>query len=480
MNPEAHKQPTDFERLPDGSLLDLIGGQETTCGLQFVHWREGESRLVHSFEYDGKIFVPPNLDVSLRRAVRFPNNIAKGVEGVELLTRIVAFLKEFLDIDPGSLHLIAVFAMYTWLWDLAQWAPILWITGPPASGKTTLLCMLHCLCRRPVLLTDMTTAGLYSVQKVRPTLLIDECEFGRSADAHRLMGLLRAGTTRGIGVFRQGHVFDCFGPKIIAARLQPEDPALASRSLFINMLPTRRLLRFFNPELLRPQFDDFQSRLLSFRLANYARLGVPELDEASDLCPRMLQIARSLAIPLQNDRSMRQQLIYVLREQHQEQESFRCDTPEYLVAEALFLLAHEQKVGELFVNAIADRLNDNLSERGDERHFKARKVGAILKGSLGIRTERLGRWGRGIVVNNTYLRAIHALARRFRITRRDIASWMAVKAGYGGYPCDLCAEFNLEDGLRFVPHSSPRHHSLFDFPDDPIPQRNSHDKRNSR
>jgi hypothetical protein len=76
---------------------------------------------------------------------------------------------------------------------------------------------------------------------------------------------------------------------------------------------------------------------------------------------------------------------------------------------------------------------------------------------LGIKTIRLGSWGRGFEFNRQLDRKAHALARDFGITQLDINSWMAVKSGYGGPPCSLCAEFNLNAELRFYSLPPTRH-----------------------
>jgi hypothetical protein len=174
------------------------------------------------------------------------------------------------------------------------------------------------------------------------------------------------------------------------------------------------------------------------------------LPGASDLNPRMLQTARALATPLLNDKSLEEKLINSLREQDHEADWVRCDEPEYLVLEALFNLSHKQPVGELFVQNIADEVNQRMMGRGDDRRFKPRRIGSILSGSLGIKTQRLGSCGRGIHISHQYRRQVHRLAQHFGITRREITNWMAVKAGYGGPPCQLCTEFGLNAGLRCV------------------------------
>jgi hypothetical protein len=450
-SPDTDVYPTDFEVLGDGSLLELVTDHQTRREVQFLHWSDSGFQFAERVKCGGKIFTPPALHPSLIRVVQLPTGTRPSGDSRHMFDRIADLLKEFLDLPERTLALIATFILSTWFPEFLTTAPILWITGPPMSGKTTLLTLLNCLCRRPILLTDVTPAAFYALRDaLRPTLLVDESELSNSTSDRRIMSLIRAGSTRGVHVVRHQRIFDCFGPIAIAARLRPQDEALASRAVFVTMLPARRSLRPFNPELLRDRIDDLQSQLLNLRLANYHQVREPELPGASDLNPRMLQIARALATPLLNDKSLEEQLIDSLREQEQEADCVRCDQPEYVVAEALFNLSHKQPAGEVGVQNIANEVNRLLVERGDDGSFKPRRVGEILRGSLGIRTERLGSWGRGVRISHQYLRQVHELAQRFGITRRDTGNWLAVKAGYGGEPCELCTEFDLGAGLRFV------------------------------
>jgi len=266
---------------------------------------------------------------------------------------------------------------------------------------------------------------------------------------------------------RNGQIYDLFCSKVVASRLWPEDEAATSRAVFIPMLPTRCSLPAFDPQVIGDELDDLQAELLDFRLRDFHLVKAPQLAAASHLNSRMLQIARSLAAPLQSDEFLEAKLISSLREQELEAAAVRQEQPEYVIVEALFKLAHEKPCGELFVQEIAFCANSILVSRGDDRNFTAKRVGVILR-SLGIKTERLGSWGRGICISPHHQRQVHALAQRFGITRRDMTGWMALKNGYGGLPCQLCEEFDLNAGLRFVPRPQlRRRRQLFDGPDPP-------------
>jgi len=76
--------------------------------------------------------------------------------------------------------------------------------------------------------------------QVRPTLLIDESDFGRDRTSRDMQRLLRGGNRQGSRVLCNGKAFENFGPKVIASRVPLDDAALVSRSINIVMTPTGR------------------------------------------------------------------------------------------------------------------------------------------------------------------------------------------------------------------------------------------------
>jgi len=273
-----HGVGTVFKALPDGSFLELITTGETSPELKFLHWSSSGFDITDRLHFGGKVFVPPRWSPTLLHAVRMPTDVRRSGRARVLFNRVSEILRTFINL-PEEMHVpIVVYVLATWFPESLAVAPLLWITGPPTSVKTTLLRLLHCLCRRPILVTDLTPAALYSLPALlKPTLLIDECELGNSAADQHLIRLIRAGSTRGVHVPRQGDVFDPFCPKAVASRTWPDDAAVASRAVFIAMLPTRRSLPAFDPQLIGDEVDALQAELLDFRLQNFHLVRSPQL-----------------------------------------------------------------------------------------------------------------------------------------------------------------------------------------------------------
>lgn len=230
---ESHRE-IQFAELCSGGLVDIVRGPQGD--LEFLVYRDGVGTH-QRFVADGtRILVPPNVDRSLLEAVRWPSFVEANDAPRLLLNEIKDALKGYLELADPDYDLVAHFALSTWFSDLSRVTPYLWIVGPYACGKTTLLRLLSAICRRPVLAADITPAALYSLcTHLRPTLLLDELELSATVLDRDLSRLLRNGSTQGQKVFRTGKAYDLFGPKAIVSRQEPPDAALASRALVVAM-----------------------------------------------------------------------------------------------------------------------------------------------------------------------------------------------------------------------------------------------------
>jgi hypothetical protein len=202
--------------------------------------------------------------------------------------------------------------------------------------------------------------------------------------------------------------------------------------------------------------NKFQPQLCMLRLNNYTavrnfRVSGTNLE---GLSPRFKQIAQALIAPLLGDAESTSTLLKILRQRNEESWVERSLEPEWLVAEALFAVCHEQTeeggiVSEILVGGVASHVNERLDAQGEDIRIGAKKAGLVLK-SLGLRTRPLGRLGRGLQFTSDMMRKIHEIASQLGIDRRAIASLTGLESGYGGVPCTLCETLGLTGGLRFV------------------------------
>jgi hypothetical protein len=465
-------------------LVETIRDPADPARLAFLDWRDGEYTVVPQVEHLGTIYVPPTEGAGLVSHLTLPSGIRPCGELHELLADLRKTIKEFVEISDRDILLIQSVVLATWFPDLFDSVPYLWLVGPPGSAKTTLLRLLSCLCRRALLVGDIRAAALYQlVDRVDCTLLIDELELSGSRSDLDILRLLRTGSTPGIPAVRNGQLYSTSAFKVIASRQLPDDTALVNRAVVISMLPSLMELRPLSAEEMRRIAEQFQPRLLMFRLSRRSavrdfRMQACNLD---DMTPRARQLARVLLAPLQGDEQAQADLINVLRECDRETQLERFLEPEWLVEEVLFAIDHDRLPNggrrfAILVGGVAGDVNNMLERRGEDLRFSPRRVGAVLK-SLGIKTRRIGNLGRGLMFTPGFHRKVHEVARQLGMDRTHIASIPGVENGYGGAPCALCEEFGLTAGLRFVEPTlrQPRRSST--APHIPLFDRKIHDER---
>ncbi len=476
--------PMDENACSRGEFVETIRDPRDPGRLAFLSWNNGSPTIVHEIERGGKIYVPPKKNSELLEKLTLSDGVRPHGGLQQLAADLGIASSRFFETDPDGLQIAVHFVLSTWFPDCFEAVPYLWFIGPLGSAKTAFLQFLACLCRRGVLVGDIRTAALYQlVHGTDITLLIDELEFDNSRSASDMLRMLRTGNTRDMDVIRNGQRFSPFCFKAMASRQPPADAALASRALFISMRPSSKRLEVLDEVARRQLIQEFQPRLLAFRFEYLSRVKryhhLPK--EMLDLTPRMKQIARVLLAPLQGDVNGKSKLISILRDRDRDVRITRTLEPEWLVAEALFRICHLQVSGagracNTLVGGVANDVNEFLHDRGEGFKLSARKIGAVLR-SLGIMTMRLGNLGRGMVVDLSFLRKVHQLARDLGLDRTILTSTYAIEHGNCGVRCGLCEEFGLTGGLRFAEVNAPRRKSnrsrtgavprrrLFDAPD---------------
>jgi hypothetical protein len=157
-------QESQFEALPDGILVDLI--RERAGDIGFVVYRDGTPTFHSTFQHGNLTLVPPKVHRSLVDALRLRNMLGTSQMPSTLLSEINDVLCTYLDLEESDRKLVGNFALCTWLNDLQQVAPYLWIIGPYSCGKSTLLRLLSAICRRSVVADDISPAALYTLSTI--------------------------------------------------------------------------------------------------------------------------------------------------------------------------------------------------------------------------------------------------------------------------------------------------------------------------
>jgi Protein of unknown function (DUF3631) len=149
--------------------------------------------------------IPPEPGVEMTRIS--PNG---EVKLDDVLDAVANHIKQYVVLSEAQLRAITLWVAHTWVLDAFDVTPYMWITSAEReSGKTLLLEVLENLVAKPWLTGRVTAAVLpRKVEKVQPTLLLDETDNAFKADheySANLLGVLNTGYKR------SGHTSCCVG-----------------------------------------------------------------------------------------------------------------------------------------------------------------------------------------------------------------------------------------------------------------------------
>ncbi|MDO4427134.1 MAG: DUF3631 domain-containing protein [Moraxella sp.] len=141
----------------------------------------------------------------------------------EIYTALYGLIDRHIFINEPLKVAFVLWVLFTYLTDIAEFAPIAWITAPErACGKTTLLDLFERVVYRPYAMLDPTKAVIFRVMdKFKPTLLIDEIDTGLK-DKADILGIINGGYSKGKPTGRinsdKGNsleAFNGFGAKVL-------------------------------------------------------------------------------------------------------------------------------------------------------------------------------------------------------------------------------------------------------------------------
>jgi hypothetical protein len=301
---QPHHKYLDSGELTDGSgagaIVDLVLDLNDESKTKFICYGPSESeghKEAPQISYSeiladsSRAYLPQQVDSNLLKSIRMPVEAEPYESLDQLISDISQLILRCVALSETDARLLAHFVLSTWLIDRLPVAPYLALVGPPQSGKTKLLRVLHLLCRRSLFASDATSVSLLrACDQLHPTLLIDETSSIK--DPVALRRLLRIGNTPGSLVLRHKQSWNVFGAKVICWRELPDDAALNSRCIILPMHavndPALRLPD--DPEIVAAA-TALHSQLLYYRLSNYnavvSHRGTPGLQarasEASSL-----------------------------------------------------------------------------------------------------------------------------------------------------------------------------------------------------
>jgi len=363
------------ENFNDGSVLELV--TPASSGSLFLLFRKaGKQRIARQVQHSRCIYQPPDLDESLRRAIRFPPSAQSYGSTGKLLGRVRQLFAGYAGLPRPESALITAWAASSWFADCFSSPPTLLISGPNMDHAIRLFRLLHCVCRRSVLLGDLSRSAFLTLAPLGATLLINQPDL-----SPRIRALFATSNYHGVHVFGNGKISSIASSKAIFLGMEhaSEDEGLhlALPPAHCDLLPKERQLSEIAQEL--------QAQLLLYRLRN--------LDKVRDFSPSKLDstfisdVARNLAASVLGQVEIVESIGPLLRRLAEDKIAQRgCDI-HVAIIEVTWGPSHEGQ--EIKISRLAELANALLRCRGETLEYSAAEIGWKLK-NFGFRHHRNG------------------------------------------------------------------------------------------
>ncbi|MBN2448002.1 MAG: hypothetical protein JXO22_14825 [Phycisphaerae bacterium] len=241
----------------------LLGGKPVGKWTLYLRWHADGRRercdLTESLELPdgGRLWISPlpgepEPTMRARWSARARATWLDGADApdpAEVWSRVAERITYYLDFPPDiaadTVAMLSVWVILSYMYPAWPSVPYMYVTGPAATGKSTLFRVLSRLVFQPLESSNMTAPCLFRTLHERGgVLLLDEAERLRDGtpDAGDLRSILLSGYKRGSPAIRlekandgfKRVTFDVYGPKALAAIASlPE--ALASRCIRVSM-----------------------------------------------------------------------------------------------------------------------------------------------------------------------------------------------------------------------------------------------------
>jgi hypothetical protein len=440
----------DFAELKDGTLVELVEDSRNPGQTCFAVWKDSEVQFADRLDQDGQALVPFSRNDEVLASLRLPS-AALPYESVQVLLRgLETLISQCVAVDEKYLPVLADFALSTWFVDRFSVAPYLSLVGLPQSGKTTLLKVLSLVCRRSLLIADITSASFYrACTRFMPTMLIDET--ATVANDRALRHILRSGTTRDVAALRRNHTFHAYGAKVISWLEPPNDPALNSRCILIPMFESKStaLARADEPKV-QQMAAQLQAQLLRFRFENYKSVESAPVPGDASLRPRTRDLLRALTAAHADVQRSQGLLRFLESGQGIQQEPL--DPEHNALLRALFSMVHlREDFHSIWISDLTQQVNICLELEGEKLRLQPRKVGAVLT-SLGFSSRTRTNSGWVLSLTRRDAEKLHQLAASYGVDRAG-RSFRRISPDR----CPLCRAAGLDKrGPALAPEATTR------------------------
>lgn len=237
-------------------VIEAILDQSYPNQLRLHTWNGRKAATGPTATFRGCTYTPAPIAGGLARAVRFSARSKSFGSAENLTSSILDFLIRYAHLSTDAAPLLVAFALASWFPDCVPVAPVLHLLGPDNEARLVLR-LLACICRRPVLLSDIDVPALATLpDHLEPTLLIGQRNLLRS-----VMRVLMASDSRHFSVARGNGQLHSYGAKAFSA--DPE--SVPGAGVRVSLLPALDPLPTLTDADEKEIANDFQPKLLRYR-----------------------------------------------------------------------------------------------------------------------------------------------------------------------------------------------------------------------
>ena len=399
---EVEPIPTAGELFPDGSAIELVRSGRR---LDLLKWDGQHATLDCLAEHQGSRYRPAVIDPTIFRALRLPARTAPCGPTRQLFTALMEVLARY-GLPGESAQLLAFFVFATWFRESLEVAPTLLICGPETEAALVLR-LLACLCRRALILGELPLNMLGGVPfGLVSTLLINQPELSKST-----CKILRASTMRSVYIPRGHQLLDLFCCRAVYIGRSPENSRFGDAALLLTVTPTGRL-PLLDVKAEAQIAEDFQARLLQYRLQNYPEVSASDFQMPALSSP-IAALARALGRCIVGDPQLRSGLETLLQPQDKRVRGHHATGPEAVVIQGLLVFCHEN-ADAAHVGKVTELANAIRATRGEISELHPRAVGSILDG-LGFSDRPRNGKGHRVPLLEETKRSVHELAQTYGV-----------------------------------------------------------------
>jgi hypothetical protein len=320
---------------------------------------------------------------------------------LDLFKEVEDFIAKFSSLGEAEAAFLTFICFSSFFADCLSTSPCLLLFGS-AVQAISVLRILGCVCRHPLLLAESRVRGL--PQELRPTRLICQPDAG-------LDRLLAALQFSGFAIMDRGLRQISSASAIYIGNAELKSP-FAELALSLHVSPTSRWFSQEDEEREISSINKLQNKLLLYRLRNYSKVKSSQFD-APEFSGSTREHARTLGRCVMDAPELQARLIDLLRPRDDAERAEATTRLDAMLVEALVVCCHERKAS-VHVGEISAVANGILTRTGESIELSPREVGGRLK-RLGFRTTRLDSGGRGIYLLKEECARVHAVGRAFGI-----------------------------------------------------------------